>query len=62
LPGSVDSKTAKHGDRHEIPHIAAQRGRRIVQCQRTGGKAVIADNSLSFGNNIGARCAADRFG
>lgn len=59
LPGSVDSKTAKHGDRHGIRHISGQRGRRIVQCQRTGGKAVIADNSLSFGNDIGARCAAD---
>lgn len=59
LPGFVDRQTAQNGYRHGIWHIAADRGRRIVQCQRTGGKTVITDHLGAFGDNIGARRAAN---
>jgi hypothetical protein len=62
LPVAVDGKAAKNGHGDRIGHVSANRSRRIGEIERTGRKAVIADNAPFFGNDICARGTADLIG
>jgi hypothetical protein len=58
VPRPIDGQAAYHGHRDRVRHVSSHPPRRLRDCDRAGGEAVIPDNAIALTNNIAPRGAA----